>query len=222
MLALRTTPSALCRERVNDLVVPGAPESEERLKATDERPEASGDERVDARTRADRRAREQQLVREHMPAIWRFLRRLGFAPADAEDATQEIFVVAVGKLDQIEPGRERNFLFGIAVRFSLRHRRSQTQRAAKTVSGVDLDSYGSNAPEADELLDQRGARALLEKTMSEMPPDLRTTFALYELEEMTTAEIASLMDVPLGTVASRLRRAREVFQEAVARFQRSR
>jgi len=53
-----------------------------------------------------------------------------------------------------------------------------------------------------------------------MDLDLRTVFVLYELEEMTMAEIATTLELPPGTVASRLRRGREAFQTAVARLQR--
>jgi RNA polymerase sigma-70 factor (ECF subfamily) len=173
----------------------------------------------DAATTEVRTQRELALVRAHLPALWRFLRRLGLSPEDADDAAQEIFVIAVAKLDQIEEGRERNFLYGIAVRLVSRFRRSQTIRAAATVRGTDIEEYGSSDPQTDELLDRKEARSHLDRIMESMTPDLRTTFALYELEEMTMAEIAVVTEAPMGTVASRLRRAREHFQEAVKRIQ---
>jgi RNA polymerase sigma-70 factor (ECF subfamily) len=171
---------------------------------------------------AARAARERALVQAHMPAIWRFLRRLGFSPEDADDATQEVFVIAVAKLDHIEPTRERSFLYGIAVRLASRHRRSQTLRTAKAAPSVDIERVHSADLPTDELIERKEARALLDRTLAEMTPELRTVFALFELEEMTMIEIAAVTDAPLGTVASRLRRAREQFQEAVKRFQRSR
>jgi RNA polymerase sigma-70 factor (ECF subfamily) len=51
-----------------------------------------------------------------------------------------------------------------------------------------------------------------------MPIDLRAVFVLYELEQLTSAEIAELLQIPPGTVASRLRRARESFESCVARL----
>jgi RNA polymerase sigma-70 factor, ECF subfamily len=171
---------------------------------------------------AGRARREGALVRDHLHLVWRFLRRLGFTREDADDATQEVFVIAVNKLDQIEPGRERSFLYGIAVRLAARHRRSRHLRASRTVRGMDVDECGSREVPADELLDRKDGLAFLDQTLSDMTPELRTTFALYELEEMTMAEIAALTDVPVGTVASRLRRAREQFQDAVQRMQTER
>lgn len=186
------------QEKVCDLPVPGAAASEGRTQ------------------------REIALVRAHLPTIWRFLRRLGLSPEDADDSAQEVFVIAVAKLDQIEPGRERSFLYGIAVRLVSRFRRSQTIRAASTVRGTDIEAYGSTDPQTDELLDRKEARDHLDRIMESMSPDLRTTFALYELEQMTMAEIAVVTEAPMGTVASRLRRAREHFQQAVKRIQQQR
>src|SRR4051812_27350925 len=67
-----------------------------------------------------RSLREVALVRVHLPFVWRFLRRLGLSPEDADDVAQETFLVAVDKLDRIEEGHERRFLFGIAVRIASR------------------------------------------------------------------------------------------------------
>lgn len=167
----------------------------------------------------ERAERERALVRAHMSVIWRFLRRLGCSPEDADDATQEVFVIAVRKLDQIEPDRERAFLYGTAMRLASRQRRSTNLRAQKTARDVEVDELGSRAPSSDELFDRKEARATLDAILDRMAPDLRTTFTLYELEELTMAEIAELTGAPMGTVASRLRRAREYFQDAVRRFQ---
>ena len=54
-----------------------------------------------------------------------------------------------------------------------------------------------------------------------MPEDLRTAFVLFELEELTGPEVAEVLGVPLGTTASRLRRAREHFQSSIARLRRA-
>lgn len=167
----------------------------------------------------ERARRELALVEEHLNVIWRFLRRLGCSREDADDMTQEVFVTAVRKLDQIEAGRERAFLYGVAVRLASRQRRSQSMRIARTVVDADVDEYRSSAAAADELLDRKSGLAFLDRTLAEMTPELRTAFTLYELEELTLAEIATLTELPMGTVASRLRRAREQFQDAVKREQ---
>jgi RNA polymerase sigma-70 factor, ECF subfamily len=168
---------------------------------------------------ATREERQVALVRTYLPFVWRFLRRLGLSPEDADDAAQEVFLVAVTKVDLIEPGQERRFLFGIALRIASRARRSQRTRADKTDAEVEIDHVRSPEPPSDELLARKEARVLLDQALSEMRPDIRTAFVLYELEQMTMIEIATLTETPPGTVASRIRRGREQFQLAATRFQ---
>jgi RNA polymerase sigma-70 factor (ECF subfamily) len=71
----------------------------------------------------------------------------------------------------------------------------------------------------EQLAQRRRARELLDEILDAMAFDLRTVFVLYEVEELTMAEIAEALDLPPGTVASRLRRARADFQRRVARLQ---
>jgi RNA polymerase sigma-70 factor, ECF subfamily len=76
----------------------------------------------------------------------------------------------------------------------------------------------SQAPAADALLEQRRLRELLDLALDELPHDLRTTLVLFELEGFSEREIAETCAVPLGTVASRLRRARQAFHKAALRL----
>jgi RNA polymerase sigma-70 factor, ECF subfamily len=71
------------------------------------------------------------------------------------------------------------------------------------------------AMQPEQLLDQKRARELLDDVLETMTPDLRMVFVLYELEELSMIEIASALEIPQGTVASRLRRARADFRERV-------
>jgi RNA polymerase sigma-70 factor, ECF subfamily len=160
--------------------------------------------------------RRVALVSGHLSAVWRFLRRLGLSPEDSDDVAQEVFLVAVGKLDQIQQDQEKRFLFGIAIRMASRARRSQKARSARAADAVELDDVRSPDLASDEVLARKEARATLDEILAAMTPDLRTAFVLFELEEMTMAEISAMTDTALGTVASRLRRAREQFQQAAS------
>jgi RNA polymerase sigma-70 factor (ECF subfamily) len=151
--------------------------------------------------------------------VWNFLRRVGLSPEDADDAAQEVFLVAIAKFDRLEPGRERAFLFAIALRVASRSRRSSKSRAERTVGEFDIEKCLSTDPSSYELVARKQARELLDQALSEMKPELRNAFVLFELEELTMAEIAALTDVPLGTVASRIWRAREQFLQATKRMQ---
>jgi RNA polymerase sigma-70 factor (ECF subfamily) len=163
-------------------------------------------------------ARLRAMVASHMDFTWRSLRRLGLSPDAADDATQRVFVVAHERLADIAPGCEKAFLFNTAVRVASSTRRTYARR--REVLGDDASFESPDpTPHADELLDRHRARALLEDLLDEMEMDLRVVFVLFELEGMKTGEIATTLDVPEGTVASRLRRARGEFQGMVKRYQ---
>ncbi len=157
--------------------------------------------------------RVRALVTEHFQFVWRSLVRLGVPRADAEDAVQQVFLVASRKLDAIVPGRERAFLFGAAFRIANRARRTVQRR--REVLDAEPAERIDPGPGTEELVERAHARAELEAILDGMPLDLRAVFVLFELEQATTSEIAAILDLPAGTVASRLRRAREAFQEAV-------
>lgn len=153
------------------------------------------------------------LQEEHFEFLWRSLRRLGVPEADVDDAVQQVFLVAARRV--IQPGAERAFLFSTALRVASHARRTLRRRRE---SGDEIPEQTDMTPSAEELLDQRRARALLDEVLAELPIDLRAVFILFELEEMTVVEIATMMSIPTGTAASRLRRARELFHETVARL----
>jgi len=149
----------------------------------------------------------------HFDFVWRSLRRLGVPDGGVDDAAQEVFVVAQRKLRVIEAGKEKAFLFGTAVRVAADARRARGRRR-ETPSETDV-SPDLGAP-ADELVDHKRARELLDRVVAALPDDARPVFVLYELEGMTMAEIATCLAIPPGTVASRLRRAREAFERVIA------
>jgi RNA polymerase sigma-70 factor (ECF subfamily) len=169
---------------------------------------------------ADDARRLRELLDAHYDFIWRALRRLGVDDRGADDAAQQVFVIASRKLAGIRAGGERGYLFGIAVRVASDARRASSRRREQPWehAGDPADP----TPSADEILDQRRARALLDEALAKLPMDLRVVFTLHELEEMSMSEIAELAGIAPGTVASRLRRARESFEEIVARLGRGR
>src|SRR5690349_16980507 len=77
---------------------------------------------------SDRERRLGAMVSEHFDLVWRVLRRLGASAADADDAVQEVFLVAARRLDAIVVGRERAFLIGVTTRVFSSQRRSARRR----------------------------------------------------------------------------------------------
>jgi RNA polymerase sigma-70 factor (ECF subfamily) len=155
------------------------------------------------------------MFNDHHDFIWRLLRRLGVNTEKADDAAQHVFLVAAEKLQLIKKGSERAFLFGTAMRVARMHLRTER----RWVLEEDMDLRGSQAPRLEEVVQHRRAVELMDKVLTSMDLELRTVFILFELEGLTTPEIAALAEIPLGTAASRLRRAREAFRIAVAGLQ---
>lgn len=160
--------------------------------------------------------RLESMFHAHYDFVWRSLRRLGVAPGSIDDAAQEVFVVVSRKLDAIVVGKEKAFLFGTALRVASDHRRSQSRKPmGEDVDVADISDHVS--PEA--LLDAKRRREVLDAIVAALPDDVRPVFVLFELEGMTMAEIAPLMELPPGTVASRLRRGRELFAASIKRLE---
>lgn len=152
-----------------------------------------------------------QLVAQHSRYVWCLLRRLGVWPSHLDDATQQVFIVAARRLEDVADGRERAFLCGTAVRVASNYRRAANahdHRHAET----GLDELQSGIPNGEALLEQMQARRMLDIVLDALTEDLRTVFVLSEIEGLTAPQVAAIVDVPLGTVSSRLRRAREQFR----------
>ena len=155
----------------------------------------------------------------HFPFVWRSLRRLGVREADAFDLAQKVFLTAYFKLPEFE-GRSRltTWLFAICQRVASDYRRSAPVRREVTTDAAELDRHGTTPepPGARIEADQR-ARTL-EAILNKLPDAQRVVFVLFELEGLSGDAIAELLELPVGTVRSRLRLAREQFAREVKRI----
>jgi RNA polymerase sigma-70 factor (ECF subfamily) len=158
-----------------------------------------------------RRARLERLIAEEYRLVWRLLRRFGVPESAVDDATQQVFLVIAERLADIKPESERSFAFGTALRVA----QSVRRRAAREAPELEPELRVAEQPLPDELSDQRRARERLDRILDALPDELRSVFVLFELEGMTSPEIAAVSGLALGTVASRLRRAREQFRALV-------
>jgi RNA polymerase sigma-70 factor, ECF subfamily len=156
-----------------------------------------------------------ELVDLHFDFIWRLLRRLGFAASAADDAAQEVFLIALRRSGAIEPGSERSFLYGTALRVVANLRRTKRRRPEHF--GIDLDAEPAEASLPDEQAELRRACGLLDRMLSTLPPKLARVLILAEIEELEAGEIALLERIPVGTVGSRLRRARLLLRQKLAK-----
>jgi RNA polymerase sigma-70 factor (ECF subfamily) len=158
------------------------------------------------------------MYEEHFQFVWKALRRLGVQEADTPDAVQDVFIVVHRKLPEFE-GRSKvtTWLFGIAMRVA----RDRQKLAYSRRRVDDEDAVAGFVDEGADLFadaERRQGLELLELILSTMSIEQRAVFSLFELDGLTGEAIAELLQIPLGTVYSRLRLARETFQKHVARL----
>lgn len=143
------------------------------------------------------------LVEQHYESLYRYAYRLSGAQADAEDLTQEAFCKAQAQLSQLrDPDRAKPWLFSILRNAYLQ--RARTDRAHREVS---LDAVGDVASDLPAEVPEVGPEQL-QGALNELPEGFRTPVILFYFEEMSYRDIAEQMDLPIGTVMSRLARAK--------------
>lgn len=159
----------------------------------------------------------ESLVARHYGFVWRVLRGFGLASAEAEDAAQQVFMIAAGKHSEISTDRERSFLYGVTLRVANNARRGLRRR--REVTEDELDDAASLLVDPEQSTTLGQARALLLELLEQLPDKLRRALILAELEQLEVANIAELEGIPLGTAASRLRLARQRFRALLEQSQ---
>lgn len=164
--------------------------------------------------------RVRALVRAHFGFVWRSALRLGLPEDAADDAAQQVFIVLARRIDDVEEGAEKAFLYRTTTHVVAELRRSHARRVSRVRAGEDeeLAAAADPDPGPDEALERKRARALLDAVLDELDDDVRQVFVLFELEHLPVPEIARLLDIPEGTASSRLRRGREQFQKIADRL----
>lgn len=156
---------------------------------------------------------------EHFRFVWRSLRRLGVPESDVADAAQDVFLVVHRRLDEFE-GRSKmtTWLYGICLRVARdRKRLAHNRRRASDDSPLD-DAPDETVDVAADAERRQGLR-LLETLLDALPLEQRAVFTLFEMEGLGGEAIAEMLDIPIGTVHSRLRLAREAFERNLKRLQ---
>lgn len=142
------------------------------------------------------------LVAEHYAAVFRYAFRLAGNQADAEDLAQQVFLAAQRKLDQLR-GLEaaRAWLFAILRNcFLASRRRPRPQALGKELHWDELPEDAARPAAIDS--------ELLQQALDALPDDYRMVVLMYYFEDCPYKEIAEQLDIPVGTVMSRLSRAK--------------
>jgi RNA polymerase sigma-70 factor (ECF subfamily) len=163
------------------------------------------------------------LYRRLHPSIYRFALHMSGSPSVAEDVTQEVFITLIreGKKFDAARGSLGSFLFGVARNF-VRKRREQDHRF--TPLGHDLDECsqtlhpfngsGNGRPQhPGDIVISSELAGRVRLAVSSLPENYREVVVLCELEEMSYEKVAEILRCPVGTVRSRLHRARALLVE---------
>jgi RNA polymerase sigma-70 factor (ECF subfamily) len=172
------------------------------------------------RTLAGDRDAFEGIVRRHHHDLLRVLRRITRNVEDAEDLTQEAFLRAFRALDRFDLARPfRPWLWTIGIRLAL-HALAKKERGNVSLDGAgdeDDERSGSGAWWTDtralDTLDAQLLRRELDRAMAELDPPHRAILILRVIEERSYEEISSILEIPVGTVMSRLNRARARLKE---------
>jgi len=165
-------------------------------------------------SRAEREAAWRAVYDEHFDNVYRLACRFGVPLADVEDVAQRAFVVAHRRIQEIDEVRNVGaWLRAIVVRVVAEHHRWLRVRRVKQWvlrASAELERAQVRTPERDAAAQQ--AQAMVARVLSRMSPKLRDVLVLLELEQLDLAETAETLAIPVNTVRSRRRLAREQFQ----------
>lgn len=151
--------------------------------------------------------------------VSRFLRN----PSDVPDVVQEAFIKAYRALPNFRGDSAfYTWLYRIAINTAKNHLVSQSRKSpANSIDAQEAEDYGASewlneyaSPEREVLADE--LESVIHQAISDLPPDLREAITLREIEGLSYEEIATVMDCPIGTVRSRIFRAREAIDEKLA------
>jgi RNA polymerase sigma-70 factor (ECF subfamily) len=153
-----------------------------------------------------------ELIDAHYEALYRYAYRLSGSSADAEDLTQDAFGKALAHLQQLrEPDRAKAWLFRILRNLYLHKVRDQKRHRVIPLDAVgDLICRSSD----DEMPDIDPAK--LQEALNELDETFRTPIILFYFEEFSYRDIAEQMELPIGTVMSRLARGKAYLRNRLA------
>ena len=148
-----------------------------------------------------------ELVESPYAALYRYGYRLSGSAVDAEDLVQETYCKVQTHLDQVrDPERIRNWLFRILRNAYLHRRRSEQAHPCVSLDSVAEVPILMAARDDEQIAD-------LQQALNELAEEWRTPLILYYFEDFSYRDIADQMDLPIGTVMSRLARAKTFLRQ---------
>jgi RNA polymerase sigma factor (sigma-70 family) len=174
-------------------------------------------------TKPDKANRFDAMVLPHLDAAYNLARWLARNDADAQDVAQEAYLRAYKFFDGFRGDDGRSWLLTIVrntyYTWLQKHRgRSREEPFDENVHGDDpafVDTLPHNNPEV--LVMQQASKRIIDAALERLPVDCREIIVLRELEDLSYKEIADIVEIPIGTVMSRLSRARKLLRDQLER-----
>ncbi|HXX95251.1 MAG TPA: sigma-70 family RNA polymerase sigma factor [Planctomycetota bacterium] len=167
----------------------------------------------------------EELVRPHVDALYRTALRMTGEGASAEDLVQDCFLKAWKNLDRFERGTNfKAWIFTILTNSYINDYRRRSRAPAMVTDFAESEPAAGlevpplTAQDVGRLGERLGDRA--KKALEKVPGEFRIVFLLSTIEEMSYRDIAAMLGIPIGTVMSRLFRARRMLREELADFAR--
>ncbi len=146
----------------------------------------------------------ERLIASHHVALYRYAYRLSGSAQDAEDLVQQVFVTVCRKLDQVrEPEHVTAWLFAVLRSCFLKSCRKPRPQLAAGVD-LNLDTVPDRSPAPAEVDSDE-----LQKALEQLPPEYRLVVVMFYFEHCSYKQIADRLELPIGTVMSRLARAKQ-------------
>ena len=156
-----------------------------------------------------------ELVTQYQIPLYNMALRMVGAPHDAADITQDAFLRAWEKLGGLRSAPFKSWLFQIAVNLCYDHFRRRRRMGSLPEAGQEAKvvPLGLAAPDPEERAESLERNRLVRDSITALEPDFRAPLILRDVNGMTYEEIARVLRLPLGTVKSRIARARAQVQE---------
>jgi RNA polymerase sigma-70 factor (ECF subfamily) len=164
----------------------------------------------------DKQARFEEMMMPHMDAAYNLARWLTRNEHDAQDIVQEAFLRAFKFFGGFRGGNSRSWLLSIVRNAGYDWLQKNRKHEVSTVFDEELHEIEDPGSNPSMLLLKHASRQMVLQAIEELPVEYREVTILRELEEMSYKEIADVIDVPVGTVMSRLARARKQLQQSLA------
>lgn len=153
----------------------------------------------------------ERIYRQHVGYVYRVVQRFGMQSTEAEDATQEVFMVVHRRLADFDfqHGAMRSWLFAIARGVAANRRRSNKRR----LTVVPPTSTAAQGPSPEQHTGHREVLRHVGTFLAKLPPKQREVFELIDIEGLRGPEVSELLQTKINTVYTRLRLARTAFKD---------